>query len=516
MSLRVRIALLMILLTALPALLAAVLTRQLIQGSLDLGLSEEVDTALQAGVDEARAHLRAQRRSVARDAAHWAACWLGARSDGDVVPAMRRCFAAQHGESADQVVVLDPRGQESIVQMGREIEEASRPLEEGQPPRLLLHREPLEEGWSLEIRRPADVTWWNNAVRIAESLQMVRGLRVQQSDLERSFWLPFLLVYGVSTLIAVLLALRVGQGITSPVQRLVAATDEVAQGNWDIQVQPAGPSEVAQLSRSFNGMVRTLDAQGRRLVDLEKMAGWREMAQALAHEIKNPLTPIQLTVEEMRERYVGDDESYRELLKDCSRIVVEEVESLRSVVNRFREFSRPVELALKPVDLNPLVHDVGALQRDLQVELDLDPSIGRVDVDRDRIRQMLMNLATNARAATESVDEARLRFSTALRDDASSGLPATQNEWVEIVVEDNGPGIPDTERERVFEPYRTGSTGGLGLGLALVKGIVLAHGGSITVDEGTWGGARFRVTLPRSGTGGRLAAAGVDTSQEAS
>jgi nitrogen fixation/metabolism regulation signal transduction histidine kinase len=345
---------------------------------------------------------------------------------------------------------------------------------------------------------------------------MVRGLRVQQSDLERSFWLPFLLVYGVSTLIAVLLALRVGQGITSPVQRLVAATDEVAQGNWDIQVQPAGPSEVAQLSRSFNGMVRTLDAQGRRLVDLEKMAGWREMAQALAHEIKNPLTPIQLTVEEMRERYVGDDESYRELLKDCSRIVVEEVESLRSVVNRFREFSRPVELALKPVDLNPLVHDVGALQRDLQVELDLDPSIGRVDVDRDRIRQMLMNLATNARAATESVDEARLRFSTALRDDAASGLPATQNEWVEIVVEDNGPGIPDTERERVFEPYRTGSTGGLGLGLALVKGIVLAHGGSITVDEGTWGGARFRVTLPRSGTGERLAAAGVDTSQEAS
>jgi len=215
------------------------------------------------------------------------------------------------------------------------------------------------------------------------------------------------------------------------------------------------------------------------------MAGWREMARALAHEVKNPLTPIQLTVEEIRERYRGDDEEYRELVDRCTRIVVQEVASLRNVVQRFREFSRPIEPRLGPVDVNALLSDVGALQKDLQVSMDLQADMPTLHADEDGLRQVLMNLAQNARKATRELDDPRLKLGSRLERDR-----------IVIAVEDNGPGIPPADRAQVFEPYRSGSAGGLGLGLALVKGIILAHEGRVTVEDGTLGGARLRLELP--------------------
>jgi light-regulated signal transduction histidine kinase (bacteriophytochrome) len=124
-------------------------------------------------------------------------------------------------------------------------------------------------------------------------------------------------------------------------------------------------------------------------------------------------------------------------------------------------------------------------QRDLRVELDLAPDLGTIRADDDQLRQLLMNLARKAQTATAGCESPCLRLAT-----------RAAGESVVLEVEDNGPGIPADERERVFEPCRSGSAGGLGLGLALVKGIVLAHGGSVRVEEGHWGGARLRVELP--------------------
>jgi two-component system nitrogen regulation sensor histidine kinase NtrY len=277
------------------------------------------------------------------------------------------------------------------------------------------------------------------------------------------------------------------RGWTRRVDRLVQATGAVASGQWDVQVGLEGRDELARLGQGFDRMVTTLDAQSRHLVEMETMAGWREMARALAHEVKNPLTPIQLTVEEMRERYAGDDHEYRALLEECTRIVIEEVSSLREVVGRFREFSRPVELERTAFDANALLSDIGAMQRDLRVELDLAENLPMAFGDADRLRQILMNLASNTREATRGQDAARLKLTTRV---VESGIA--------LVFEDDGPGIAPEDREHVFEPYRTGKKTGLGLGLALVKGIVLAHEGSIEVDEGRLGGARFTIVLPRA------------------
>jgi len=473
MSLRWRLLVLIALLTVLPALPAAWVTYDLLGRAADIGLREEIDEALESGVRLARSGLQAQRSELEAEARKWTEQLD--RAGGDVTR-VDPSFA-------------DPRVRvvlgEVVVQEGEpELAPPEPSVERNAPPLRLTERVPTG-GTALVLTRAVDPTWREDALHTSEALQMVRSLRSQRASIERGFLLPFVVIYGIGLLLAILIALALTRGWARRVDRLVDATDAVAAGDWEVQVGMTGNDELARLGQGFDRMVHTLDAQSRHLVDMETMAGWREMARALAHEVKNPLTPIQLTVEEMRERYDGPDDEYRALLDECTRIVVDEVASLREVVGRFRDFSRPVELEKRPVDVNALLADVGAMQRDLAVEFDLDESAPRVSADEDRLRQLLMNLASNAREATKGEAQARLSISS-----------RRTGEGVRICFEDDGPGIPPADRDRVFEPYRTGKQAGLGLGLALVKGIVLAHEGNITVDEGKWGGARFVIELP--------------------
>jgi nitrogen fixation/metabolism regulation signal transduction histidine kinase len=481
MKLSWRLSLLMVLLTLLPALSAGWITRQLIGQSLDLSLNSQIDGALEAGVRRARGDLAARRRILAADLQAWAngeatdpAAWNADQIGPALGPDTELLLVAENGER----IVLNA-GQ------GLTASEAATAQQPGEPPRLISETLTLDDGWRVEARRPLPESWRADAADLAGTLQVMRGLQHERVQLERGFWLPFLSIYGSALLIGLIVAMKLGRGITVPVQRLLSATKAVASGSWDIVVPVTAKDELGSLTGHFNSMVGTLDAQNRQLVDLEKMAGWREMARALAHEVKNPLTPIQLTVEEMRERYRGDDEEYKTLLNDCTRIVVEEVASLRNVVERFREFSRPVEPRLGPVDINVLLSDVGALQKDLQVDLDLDPQLSEIEADADSLRQVLMNLAQNARSATQGVEQPRLCLGSRLQGDRAV-----------LMIDDNGPGIPPADRAQVFEPYRSGTAGGLGLGLALVKGIVLAHQGQVSVEEADLGGARLKLELP--------------------
>jgi nitrogen fixation/metabolism regulation signal transduction histidine kinase len=486
MRLFTRLALLMISLVLLPALPAAWMARELVTRSLNLGLNQEIDAALAAGVRQAREQYQRQKRDLADSLDVWVAASIGRTGAAeDVVRAVAGPAGARL--PGTEAVLQLPGGAQRTLREGTADTTASVPVPRDAPPRMASATQTLSDGSVLTVRSPMSEAWRSDAQSIANAFQAVRGLRVERKWLERAFWLPFLALYAVSALAAVLVAGWLARGLLVPVQRLVHATREVGAGNWNVRVPVSGRDEIARLSGQFNDMIRRLDAQSRRLVDLEMMAGWREMARALAHEVKNPLTPIQLTVERMHKRYRGEDREYAALLDESARVVVQEVESLRNVVGRFQEFSRPMEPRFAPVDLNALVADVGALQRDLRVELDLDPDLGTIRADDDRLRQMLMNLTRNAQTATAGREAPCLRLAT-----------RAAGESVILDVEDNGPGIPVEERERVFEPYRSGSAGGLGLGLALVKGIVLAHGGSVRVEESRLGGARLHVELPRN------------------
>jgi nitrogen fixation/metabolism regulation signal transduction histidine kinase len=486
MRLFTRLALLMVLLVLLPALPAAWMARELVTRTLNLGLSAEIDAALAAGVRQAREQFQRQRRDLADSLDVWVAASIGRTGTAeDVTRAAARASGARL--PGMEAVLQLPGGAARLLRGGTADTTAFAPVPAGAPPRTVSATRTLSDGSVLTVQRATSKAWRSDAQSIATGLQIVRGLQAEREALERGFWLPFLWLYAMSLLAAVLIAGWLARGILVPVQRLLHATQEVGAGNWNVRVRITGRDEINRLSEKFNDMIQRLDAQSRRLVDLETMAGWREMARALAHEIKNPLTPIRLTVEQIRKRYRGDDPEYAALLDQGARVVIQEVESLRNVVVRFQEFSRPVEPRFAPVDLNALVTDVGSLQRDLRVELDLAPNLGLIRADDDRLRQMMMNLTRNARTATAGGDSPCLRLATRASGDR-----------VVLEVEDNGPGIPLAEREKVFEPYQSRSAGGLGLGLALVKGIVLAHDGSVGVEEGRWGGARFRVQLPRN------------------
>ena len=225
------------------------------------------------------------------------------------------------------------------------------------------------------------------------------------------------------------------------------------------------------------------------LVRAQKVAAWREVARRLAHEIKNPLTPIQLCAERMRRHFTQAPEATRALVDECTSTIVGEVEALKSLVDEFSQFARMPAPRAVPTDLHALVDDVLALYRGLVADVVFTRRYGdgvpRVSVDPEQMRRVLLNLIDNA---IEAMDRrGTIEIETA-HDPANS--------LVRLVVADDGPGIPPGDREKLFLPYYSTKQRGSGLGLAIVRRIVAEHGGSIDVGDNTPRGTRFTIELP--------------------
>ena len=241
------------------------------------------------------------------------------------------------------------------------------------------------------------------------------------------------------------------------------------------------------------------------LLQAQRDAAWGEVARRLAHEIKNPLTPIQLSAERMRRRFLASmTPTDAEILDRSTRTIVSQVEAMQQMVNAFSEYARAPEMKITRFSLNQLVTEVADLYRSQDpratIRLDLDEHIDAIEADRGRIRQILNNLVTNALESLEGVPAATLEIASRLEfgGDASYAV---------VTVCDNGPGFQRELLGRVFDPYVTSKPKGTGLGLAIVKKIVEEHGGRIDADNRPEGGARVRVVLPvkdstRSATGG--------------
>jgi nitrogen fixation/metabolism regulation signal transduction histidine kinase len=241
------------------------------------------------------------------------------------------------------------------------------------------------------------------------------------------------------------------------------------------------------------------------LLQAQRDAAWGEVARRLAHEIKNPLTPIQLSAERMRRRFLSSmSPSDAEILDRSTRTIVSQVEAMQQMVNAFSEYARAPEMKITRFSLNQLVTEVADLYRSQDpratIRLDLDDTIEGIEADRGRIRQILNNLVTNALESLDGVAAPTLEIASRLEygGDASYAV---------VTVCDNGPGFQRELLGRVFDPYVTSKPKGTGLGLAIVKKIVEEHGGRIDADNRPEGGARVRVVLPvkdstRSATGG--------------
>jgi nitrogen fixation/metabolism regulation signal transduction histidine kinase len=241
------------------------------------------------------------------------------------------------------------------------------------------------------------------------------------------------------------------------------------------------------------------------LLQAQREAAWGEVARRLAHEIKNPLTPIQLSAERMRRRFLTSmNPQDAEVLERATHTIVQQVEAMKQMVNAFSEYARSPAMQFANFDLNALVTEVADLYRPqdaaIEIRTQLDPGLATIEADRGRVRQILNNLLTNAIEALDGVAGARIEIATQAAQ--SDGMP-----YATISVSDNGPGFQRELLGRIFDPYVTSKPRGTGLGLAIVKKIVEEHGGRIDAENQSGGGARVRVMLPLAersrGTGGR-------------
>lgn len=259
------------------------------------------------------------------------------------------------------------------------------------------------------------------------------------------------------------------------------------------QVLNVRGSRLPYESLSRGGFVIVFDDMTN-LIQAQRNAAWGEVARRLAHEIKNPLTPIQLSAERVRHKFMnkveGDD---KQTLDRATRTIANQVESMKQMVNEFSEYAQPVMVQLKPLDLNQLIHDVVELYKGsaetVMFELSLEQDLPLISADASRLRQVLNNLIINAKDALADVAQAKIEIST-------TQTSIKQSSFVELALKDNGKGFDEMMLDRIFEPYVTTKEKGTGLGLAIVKRIIDEHNGVIRVENQPGLGASIIIGLP--------------------
>jgi len=297
-------------------------------------------------------------------------------------------------------------------------------------------------------------------------------------------------VAGGGILLAIIFSLWIAARVSRPVEELARAAEEVASGSWDTQVPVRGRDEVAVLARSFNHMTGHLTNQREKLVQSERVAAWRELARRLAHELKNPLFPLQLTVENLvRARQLPAAE-FDEVFNECTQTLSMEIDNLKTIIGRFSDFSKMPKPELERIDARDVVGRVHALYAissedgpKINLETDVDDRPMPLMVDPELLHRALSNLVLNAKDAMP--EGGTVTISTHPKGDA-----------VELRVADTGLGLTPEECERLFTPYYTTKQHGTGLGLAIVQSVVADHAGTITVESLAGHGATFVITLP--------------------
>jgi signal transduction histidine kinase len=296
---------------------------------------------------------------------------------------------------------------------------------------------------------------------------------------------------GLAALVAAaFVGFLVARRMTRHLDALVEGVGAVGRGDLDARVTLATRDEVGDLARAFNAMTGELADAKDRAIQAERIAAWQDIARSLAHELKNPLTPIQMSVETMRKTHALGHPDFGEIFDESTRTVLEEVQRLKKIIGEFSQFARLPAPQKGPLDVNDLVGGALALYRGaVRVVSQLGESLPRVDADRDQITQVVLNLLENARdaVASKGSDETVGRITVTTRSRASA---------VELEVADNGPGFDPTLRDKLFTPYFTTKDTGTGLGLAIVRRIVTDHGGRVTAHSEPGKGARFVVELP--------------------
>jgi len=312
----------------------------------------------------------------------------------------------------------------------------------------------------------------------------------QQKALEAHIAKVSLLIALCGVAFGLILSGVIAAHITHPVQQLAEAATQIGGGNWDVHVEPASNDEIGRLAQAFNQMTQELIAQKERLVQTERVAAWRELARRLAHELKNPLFPLQLTVENLLRAREAGQEQFEEIFRESTSTLLAEIANLKTIIGRFSDFSKMPAPQPQKVDLNEIVRSVaqlfqGQFSRDsarIETVLRLD-AIPTIYADPVLLRRVVENLVLNAIDAMAK--GGRLTFLTSATD-----------KYAVFELLDTGTGLTPEECERLFTPYYTSKQHGTGLGLAIVQSVISDHQGKITVSSKKEEGTTFHIELP--------------------
>jgi len=321
---------------------------------------------------------------------------------------------------------------------------------------------------------------------------LVSSSRRPYVELKRHIESAALFVGGAGILVAILLSNWAAGRVTRPIEQLAEAAREVAAGNLSTRVDITSSDEIGDLAQAFNRMTTDLLEQKERLVQTERVAAWRELARRLAHELKNPLFPLQLTVENLIRARQQNPQMFDEIFPESSSTLLAEISNLKAIIGRFGEFSRMPQPVFERIDLNQLVQGVARLFQAqfrasevtaIHCQLDLDPSLPPIAADPQLLHRALSNLVLNAMDAMPTGGTLALRT-----------RPAPDGATLEV--SDSGIGLSSEECDRIFTPYYTSKQHGTGLGLAIVQSVISDHHGKIGVRSQANQGTTFLIELP--------------------
>ncbi|MFP4365145.1 MAG: ATP-binding protein [Spirochaetia bacterium] len=499
---KTRLVLFFVFVSLLASVPQGILSLNFINTTLESWLAADIGDSLRSGLNTALAYYRDRVENLVEFSSSSAV--VRALETRTGAPSYTAEYLLTLNPMLDAVEVLDPEGN-TISFSG--VSDAAFALSSSQRLRNGLYPKETREDITI-IRYVRELRIRDRQLFLVTSLVNSRDFDTQAQQMTSSvelftqldryqdvFGVIILLFYSFFSLPLLLLALLVSfllsEEVIQPVVNLEEATRKIAEGDYSVRILTRSNDELSILTNSFNKMVSELESSRKKVIQSEKISTWQEIAQRLAHEIKNPLTPIKLSAQRLLRKYYHDKDKFEKILEPSVSAIMHEIDNLNSLLAEFRDFARLPQPTKQRFALRELLDELVGIYAHSNPGIVFDFSLVKeefmVNADKDQMKQVFVNLFQNAIASMGDEGKVIIRANLVKKG---------ESQYSRIQVEDTGSGISEAEQEKIFNPYFTTKRTGTGLGLSIVERIVFDHSGNIWFESQEGRGTVFYIDLP--------------------